>query len=226
MYIKSLFSIIKSSKYFLLVYFLFLLTIGFLIVYLDKLEGSILINKTWSNFQDVFFEYITHLGDGKTAILVVLLLFINNMRNGFIALFCFVFTASITQFLKHIVFPKVMRPFIELWDKFQSNEMHLVLSEDLMKRGNSFPSGHTTSAFSLFLILSIFLKKPLLGAIFGVLAVLSGYSRVYLSQHFLEDIFWGSIIGVFGTIFIVVLFESNGWLKTYEKPFFNKKTND
>ena len=129
----------------------------------------------------------------------------------------------ITQFLKHVVFSDVMRPFIGLWDEFKNGDLHLVLSEDLMKKGFSFPSGHTTSAFSLFLILALFVKKPIFGAVLALFAILASYSRVYLSQHYFEDIFLGSIIGVLGTLFVYFVFEKKNWLKENDKPLIKWK---
>jgi membrane-associated phospholipid phosphatase len=43
-------------------------------------------------------------------------------------------------------------------------------------------------------------KYRSLGMIFFVLALAVGYSRVYLTAHFVEDVYAGSIVGVFGTL--------------------------
>ena len=61
---------------------------------------------------------------------------------------------------------------------------------------NSFPSGHTITAFAIFIILAMVVKKQYLKVLFTLTAILAGFSRVYLSQHFLEDIFLGALIGV------------------------------
>ena len=61
---------------------------------------------------------------------------------------------------------------------------------------NTFPSGHTTLAFSFFFLLSVFFQKPWLSAVFFVLALLVAYSRMYLSMHFLADVWVGSILGI------------------------------
>ena len=61
---------------------------------------------------------------------------------------------------------------------------------------NSFPSGHTASAFALAVILAIYLKNKRVGLLLLFLAAMVGYSRIYLSQHFMEDVFIGSLIGV------------------------------
>jgi len=209
----------SKSKFFLSIYFIFLVTIALVLVNFSKLEGAEKVNATWTFFQDKFFKYFTYLGGGQTAlfIVVVLALFFS-VRKSMVAFSSFIFTALITQFLKHVIFPDAMRPFIGLWREFKADELHLVLTEDLMKKGNSFPSGHTTSAFSVFLILALFVKKPIWGVVLGIFAILASYSRVYLSQHYFEDIFFGSVIGVSGTLLVYSLFEKKQWLMSQDKP--------
>ena len=60
---------------------------------------------------------------------------------------------------------------------------------------NSFPSGHTTSAFALATILALHATKKGWGIFFLLLAVGVAYSRIYLGQHFLPDVTMGAILG-------------------------------
>lgn len=65
---------------------------------------------------------------------------------------------------------------------------------------NSFPSGHTTTAFASAAILGSRYKegKSLLYSV----AALTGLSRLYLGAHYLSDIIAGAFIGeIFGKIF-------------------------
>lgn len=219
--------IISKSKYFLFIFLIFLMSVAYFLVRYDKLEGTRVINNTWTAFQDVFFKYFTYLGGGETAVLIVLvLLLFFSVRKGLIALFGFAFTALFTQFLKRVLFSDTMRPFIELYREFTSGELHLSLAQEMMKKGNSFPSGHTTSAFSVFLIITLFSKNPKLGLLFGFIAALASYSRVYLAQHFFEDIFLGSIIGVFGSLIVYYLFLKNKWWLKLDKPLIKFSKND
>ena len=60
----------------------------------------------------------------------------------------------------------------------------------------SMPSGHTAIAFALFLSLALqrasrWQQVGLLG-----MALVAGFSRIYLSEHFLEDVYAGSLLGV------------------------------
>jgi membrane-associated phospholipid phosphatase len=66
-----------------------------------------------------------------------------------------------------------------------------------MNELNSFPSGHTTAAFSLYTLLALLLGRKQYGWVWVVLATLVGLSRVYLLQHFWMDILAGAMIGTF-----------------------------
>src|SRR5690606_17780653 len=61
---------------------------------------------------------------------------------------------------------------------------------------NAFPSGHTTSAFALAASIAFFSKNKTLGVIALTLACLTGYSRVYLAQHYWDDVWFGSMLGI------------------------------
>lgn len=78
---------------------------------------------------------------------------------------------------------------------------------------NSFPSGHTASAFALATILSLYSKNRLVGILCFILAVAAGYSRIYLGQHFFTDVFAGAVIGVMAALFVWVFLRGKGFNK-------------
>lgn len=88
----------------------------------------------------------------------------------------------IVQLLKRIV--SRMRPYNRL-----ENIEPLRREKD-----HSFPSGHTAAIFSTAVILNTYL--PGAAAIFYGLAMLVGYSRVYIGVHYPSDVIAGSIVGV------------------------------
>ncbi len=81
---------------------------------------------------------------------------------------------------------------------------------------NSFPSGHSQGAFSLFCFLSLILPKKYqsFGVAFFFCAAAVGYSRIYLSAHFFEDVYAGSLIGVVATTLIFAFLEKYHQLST------------
>ena len=64
-------------------------------------------------------------------------------------------------------------------------------------KNNSFPSGHTTAAFTFITILAIGLKRSWIQLIMPFLGSLVAFSRIYLGKHFLMDVVVGAILGIF-----------------------------
>jgi len=203
---------IRKQGVFFLLYFVFLIALGTFLYMYEKEEGHILINKKWTPFQDLIFPYITLIGDGITAVIVVIALAFYKLRYAAIALITFISTALITQFLKLVIFPENERPILVLWSYFHYDDTsHMVIAENLMRKGNSFPSGHTTSAFTIFCFLALLSSKKWVGALLFFLAAMAGASRVYLSQHFVEDVFLGSLIGTFGALILYTVLKEKSF---------------
>ena len=160
--------------------------------------GSVSISSwlnTHHNFVlDSFFKYLTHLGDGITAIILITILLLIRLDYGFYAIIGFSLSSSITQFLKRVVFKDTMRPSVYFNDLIEQGSWHLVDGVQLHQL-YSFPSGHTTSIFSICVLLSLFTNSRKIKYSLCFIAILTGLSRIYLSQHFLVDVFAGSLIG-------------------------------
>lgn len=147
---------------------------------------------------DNFFLWVTYLGDGILYVLVSLAMGFKNKRWGLFAVLCFAITGAFSQFLKIVIFPDMPRPSAFFGEDIT---LHFVKGEKI-HTSNSFPSGHTTSAFSLALVLSLYFKKSWVSVVCIMGAILAGFSRVYLMQHFFIDIFFGAWIGVLGTLML------------------------
>jgi len=71
----------------------------------------------------------------------------------------------------------------------------------MLHSSNSFPSGHTTSAFALATVLVLIFRKQKIAIPCLIGATLVAYSRIYLAQHFLQDTIAGALIGtLFGML--------------------------
>jgi len=180
----------EKSILFLLVPFL--LGTLFLMIKYGKGPSHLIVNEWHSPMTDVFFKYVTHLGDGAIFALVILILLFVKIRWAFYELFAALMTLIFVFITKQLIFKGAPRP-TSFFDN--SETLHLVEGVK-MHAMNSFPSGHTITAFAIFIILAMVVKKQYLKVLFTLTAILAGFSRVYLSQHFLEDIFLGALIGV------------------------------
>lgn len=185
----GLFLSVKKQVFF--IYGVFFLSSFFLVSLFNKLSLHLYINKFHTPFFDFFFKYTTHLGDGIMFGVLVLLFFFINKRMSLVFLTSGVLTLVITHFFKKIIFKGVPRPVGALGEE----SLYLIKGVK-MAYWNSFPSGHTITAFAIFTILCLYFRKSGLQYLWLGLALIAGVSRVYLSQHFWIDIFVGSIVGI------------------------------
>lgn len=187
---------LKSQGSFLLVYCVFLLVALGLFARFEQKELHMLFNGFHNEGLDTFFYYATLMGDGRLLYLIPLLLFITTYRKVIYVFSACALSGLFTQALKRII--AAPRPA----GVFELSELHLVEGINVHKFF-SFPSGHSTTVFAFFFALSVL--KPKYAFVFVLLALAGGYSRVYLSQHFLEDVVAGSLIGISGALLTLLL---------------------
>ena len=160
------------------------------------------VNSHNSPTADVFFTYATYFGDGVFFVIVCVILLVVNRRIGAMAFASFALSSLTSLFLKVVVFPERLRPL-----KFFEHSVYQyrIIKGLEIYSYNSFPSGHTTTAFAMFSLLAFVDNHRGRGWLFLLLATLTGYSRVYLFQHFVEDAFVGSIIGTTSSVIVWLL---------------------
>ncbi len=169
-----------------------------------------------------FFIGVTALGDGLFTLVVVLILAFFSLRSSFAALLGYLLSASLAQTLKYLFFDKVERPAL----RFEELHLPLQLVWDDNLIHHSFPSGHATAAFSLFFILAFLAKNNYQKAFCFYLSVLIAFSRVYLSQHFFEDVVAGSAIGIvcaWLSIYFIYFSSSQNRFSILNKPLYSFK---
>ena len=189
----------RRNLTFFLPYALLLIVVG--VLQLQYTQESLM---RWVNIRntavaDVFFTYATYFGDGAFFVIICVILLIYNRRVGAMAFASFALSSLTSLFLKLIVFPGRLRPlkFFE-----HSTYQYRVIEGLNIYSYNSFPSGHTISAFALFSLLAFIDSRRGRGWFWLLLAALTGYSRVYLFQHFVEDVYAGSLIGTTASIIV------------------------
>ncbi|MFT7036385.1 MAG: membrane-associated phospholipid phosphatase [Cyclobacteriaceae bacterium] len=188
--------LLKELSPFLLASLGFFLFFFILILSFEKNELHLFLNRFHSGFADVFFKNYTHIGDGifpAIALPLVLVIYRKDwLINFLVAALTFILVPANVQFFKRVVFPRSPRPVRVLGE----DALYLV-PDVVVAHIHSFPSGHSATIFALFIVLAyIFRKHKILLVIFACLAAVGAYSRVYLSQHFMQDILAGSILGI------------------------------
>ncbi len=185
--------LIRENKIFFLLCLTWFLVAGALLLVYDKGSFSLWINKNHNPSADIFFKYATWLGDGYTIGIVCLLLFFVKLRFGVLTSIISFTSAFLISLLKD--FFNEARPSVY----FQGQDIHFVEGLKLYQ-WHSFPSGHTAAAFTLFCLFAIFVKNKNYSYLFFGLALLVALSRVYLMQHFLVDVYFGSLFGLIFTL--------------------------
>jgi len=197
---------LKDNQLFFISY---ILTVLFLVPFLfayTKTEVHVFINQYHTCFFDVIFAHLTYVGDGLFVIIPVIILLFFSLRHSVFLLTAYLGTGLITQILKRVFFEDALRP-----SKFIKDiTLYFIEGVDLLT-SRSFPSGHATSAFALFLSIALISGNRFVKILCFILACLVAFSRVYLSQHFLIDIIVGSMIGCIGTLAIFQLFYKNDY---------------
>ena len=201
---KRIARLISQNYIFFVVYKLLLLIVMIFIFNTTQEELHIYCNQFHTAFFDIFFKNITHLGDGIITPLTALVLIFFSFRKSFIFLAGNLSATGFAQILKNFLFEDQARPFKFFY--YSSDYKPYYVPGIELPHSFSFPSGHSTSAFASFLFFAFISKNNYLKLFFLLCAVITAYSRVYLSFHFVEDITAGSIIGVFFmTIFYIIL---------------------
>jgi membrane-associated phospholipid phosphatase len=171
---------------------LLVLAAGALLLAYGK-NGSFLLINSWNTpGLDRIMPYITYLGDGLIYIPILLLTYFFR-RDYIVAILsgiaiCFLLSTS----LKWYVFPNELRPFSL---GLKHIPFHRVAGVELHEK-YSFPSGHTATAFTMALLLAALMRQRIWVILLPIVALMVGFSRIYLAQHFLTDVTGGMVIGI------------------------------
>jgi len=171
---------------------------------LDSLDISLLrkINVERITSLDSVFQFITNSGPTIAALIPISIILYGLFRKqrdiwmkGFMIAAPYLLSVVVSNTLKYII--SRPRPF-SIFPYIQK----------LSSGGNSsFPSGHTSDAFSIAMIISLFFPKLWIIIPVFVWAILVGYSRMDLGVHYPSDVLAGASIGIFSSLFCFWLYK-------------------
>lgn len=201
---QAFFNLYYANKTYFRCFFLYFIALTLVTFCFSKQSSFLFINSMHNTVFDYLFSAFSFAGDGYFILLMTVVLFVLKKRPLSIALLCtYVFSGLVCSFLKRSF--KASRPA----GFFDDAVLHHV-SWLPNAYHNAFPSGHTTSVFAAATIIAFFSGNKYVSAGCLLMAVLTGYSRIYLGQHFVEDIWLGSMLGFSsGVCYCIVVFQKS-----------------
>lgn len=145
---------------------------------------------TWLNYAMKYISMLAAHGEISIACCAILLIFKRTRRCGFaMAVALVVDFVVVNLILKNAIGRERPWTHEELgWAEDFYRQYGIELSTDYC-----FPSGHTAVTFCAAAVLVIFYRAKAIPAVF--VALLIGFSRIYLCEHYVSDVAAGIIIG-------------------------------
>jgi membrane-associated phospholipid phosphatase len=201
--------VLQRIRLFFILYLILLCCCLAIKLLFTKDEIYFAVNGRHNDFLDSIEPYITDLGNGWTIIALAAIVVLYNYRVAFLLVTTFIVTSLSVQWVKFVF--DAPRP--KLYFKDQISELHFVKGVDILSH-NSFPSGHTLTAFATGVLIAYLVKNKTWSILLLLYGVMVGFSRMYLSEHFFEDVVAGSALGVFLTIFWIRWIDSRKFINS------------
>lgn len=209
------------NRFYFILLALTIMFVGVILLFVNKPEAIVYFSENRTPFGDSFFPHVTRMGEEPMYLIFGVVFLYRKLRYSvFLALTGFV-VMGVSYGLKSLF--AIDRPLAYFQKNGMLESINFVQGVDVHSAATSFPSGHAMSAFALYTFLIFLLpkRKRLVGPLF-LIAMLVAISRVYIVQHFLIDVYVGSIIGALIAVGMYLLCEKfQGkleWSFNKEKP--------
>ncbi len=159
------------------------------------------INQYSGERWDALMLFLTDIGLGTVVAGVMVALLFWKVRFGLTGLVSLGLVGIFTNLGKKLLFAERARPF----NYFYYDDFHRFIYTAELNYHYSFPSGHSMTIFAAMSLFAVLAGKQWAGLIFFLAALVIGFTRIYLLQHFFLDVYVGSILGVISTILALVL---------------------
>lgn len=197
--------------------------LGIVLLVLDHGDEFYYFDEIHCPFLDYFFRYNTYLADGLVqAFLLLPLLFLRIRIYGLFVLAHLSSGAFVQIFKRIFAMPRPSAFFSDV-HFFKTVEGVALYSK------HSFPSGHTASIFALITLFALLIKSRAVQFMLIALGIVIAFSRMYLLQHFLLDVYVGSMIGTaFSTVIYAYYFrnKSSDIITNSMREYINSKRDN
>lgn len=198
------------KEFFIRIRFLFWLSLlmgsgfGLIILFIGNKELFLWFNKflTTNTIVSNAAYFLSKLGEWMAMLFIVFYAFQKSNKEGLIGLVIWLTGACFSWICKLWLFAGKPRPF----EYFSKQNIILNLTSEIEpNRFNTFPSGHTITAFYALFFLAFLIKdiRTWQSILFWVLAFGCGLSRIVLVQHWPIDVFAGMFMGI-AAVFLVI----------------------
>ncbi len=186
--------LLKENQYFFIPFLLAVIIGTYLLVSIEKGTFVLYFATERKPVIDQIFLWITRCAEEPVyagiAITAMFIRFRYTIMIALTGILSLVISSGLKSWFSH------PRPGYLYWVEHDRNIISYVPGYPANEALNSFPSGHTMSAFALYGLLALLIYNKKWGLPLFLMALLIGISRIVLTQHFLEDVYLGSWCGV------------------------------
>ncbi len=208
----------NGLRAYLYAFLLFLVVGAVCLIVLPYGEIVLWVNRHSAYEFDRLVDWITRIGLGSTMVIVSLGFALYKIRYSVMMLANLALVGLVTTLFKNLLFPHVVRPM----KYFEPEVFHRMVHLQAYNLHHSFPSGHSMTIFAMMSLLAYFSGKRVVGYVCMFAAVIVGFTRIYLLQHFFVDVYAGAILGLACTFVTIWLGDSVMQLKQnnyFERPY-------
>lgn len=166
-----------------------------------------------NNILNVFFKVITNLGDALFTVPVliagfVMALFKKTRKYGIALVFAILIGTLLTNGIFKVICARA-RPYVTLAGTGDYSKWYAFVGS-LSESDNSFPSGHTTAAMEMAVVLFMTFgrRAKRFRWIFPVVGLIVPVSRIYLMVHYPTDVIAGIFIGTLAAVIAYYLMKA------------------
>ncbi len=200
--------IIEKNVFYVRAYLIFFTALFTFILITEQLDATLFFSAHRTMAGDFFFKWTTLLGEAYPFISLTFYFFFKKQRPtalkmAIVGILVLIPIGILKEFFSYD------RPATIIENLGYLPSFHFVKDVEILRGATSFPSGHTAGAFAVWSLLAFqFCRKKTLQLVCLLIAIFVGISRVYLAQHFPQDVLFGSAIGIGTALIIEYLIEN------------------